>query len=305
MEERPRPFGEALTLDQLVVLLDIVERGSFSSAARATRRTQGGVTYQIQRLEEQLSTKLFDRSGRRPELTVEGQRVVEHARRVLAEVDALRDRAWGWSLGVEPRLRLAVDVLFPADQLVALASEIQLRFPSVALSVSTGFVRFATQQVRAGNADIAISGPLGADGLDQRQIGTVRMVPVVAPHHPLSAAHGPLDRSLLESHVHLLLTHGDNRDPEPSEGFASPRRWLLGDAVTRLTFLRAGLGWARLPEHEAELEVAAGRLVPLDTSVVPVPMDRVPICVATVRAARLGAAGRWVYDNVGLPQRST
>jgi len=300
MDDRPRPFGEALTLDQLTMLMAIVEHGSFSAAARFVGRSQGGVTYQIQRLEEQLTIKLFDRSGHLPKLTAEGQRVVEHARRVLAEVDALRDRAWGWSLGVEPRLRLAVDVLFPADQLVALASEVQARFPSVALSVMTGFVRFAAQQVRSGDADIAISGPLGVEGLDQRLIGAVRMVPVAAPHHPLAAQGGSPGQSHLESHVHLLLTHGGRSGADLSEGFASPRRWALGDARTRLAFLRAGLGWARLPDHEAEPEIAAGRLTPIDMSLAQVQEDRVPICVATTRAARLGAAGRWVYDYVRM-----
>jgi DNA-binding transcriptional LysR family regulator len=161
-------------------------------------------------------------------------------------------------------------------------------------------VRFATQQVRAGNADIAISGPLGTDGLDQRPIGSVRMVPVAAPHHPLALTQGPSSKGFLESQVHLVLTDGVERDAAPSEGFASPRRWLLQDASTRLTLLRAGLGWARLPDHEADLECDAGRLVPLDTSIVPVRVDRVPLCVATARAARLGKAGRWVYDNVAM-----
>ena len=299
MDDRPRPFAEALTLDQLTMLMAIVDHGSFSTAARVVGRSQGGVSYQIQRLEEQLTIKLFDRSGHVPKLTAEGQRVVEHARRVLAEVDTLRDRAWGWSRGVEPRLRLAVDVLFPADQLVALASEVQARFPSVALSVVTGFVRFAAQQVRAGDADIAISGPLGVEGLDQRLIGAVQMIPVAAPHHPL-AAQGIPGQSHLESHVHLLLTHGAGSGADPSEGFASPRRWALGDARTRLAFLRAGLGWARLPDHEAEPEIAAGRLAPIDMSLAQVQQDRVPICVATTRAARLGAAGRWVYDHVRM-----
>lgn len=305
MDQRPRPFGEAITFDQLATLWTIAEHGSFSAAARVSGRTQGGVTYQVQRLEEQLGIQLFDRSGRLPALTAEGQRVVEHARRVLAEVDALRDRAWAWSLGVEPRLRLAVDVLFPSERLVALASQLQARFPSVALSVATGFVRFAAQQVRSGAADLAIAGPIDIDGLDQRPIGAVRMLPVAAPQHPLAQLREPISPRQLESHVHLLLSHASFSDSGPSEGFASPHRWVLGDANTRLAFLRAGLGWARLPEHEASLEVAAGRLALVDPRLVPVPVDRVPLFVTTPRAGRLGQAGRWVFETLTLAGSTT
>lgn len=51
------------TLDQILNFLAVVNQGSFSGAARALNRAQSAVTYSIHKLESQVGTDLFDRSG--------------------------------------------------------------------------------------------------------------------------------------------------------------------------------------------------------------------------------------------------
>ena len=122
-------FAGALTLEQLVVFGAVVRCGSFSAAARDLGRAQGTVSYQIERLEEQLSATLFDRSQRRPRLTQEGRRIAQRVQAVLGSVDELRREAWSWSVGLESKLHLAVDVLFPANRLADFGRAFFERFP--------------------------------------------------------------------------------------------------------------------------------------------------------------------------------
>ena len=57
------------TLDQLRILRAIVSEGSFKKAADSLYVTQPAVSLQIQNLEKQLEVSLFDRGGRKAQLT--------------------------------------------------------------------------------------------------------------------------------------------------------------------------------------------------------------------------------------------
>jgi len=65
------------TLDQLLVLLAVVETGSFTAAAKRLGRATSAVSYAIDTLERQLALSLFDRgTTRKPKLTQHGEAIV-------------------------------------------------------------------------------------------------------------------------------------------------------------------------------------------------------------------------------------
>ncbi|MGD9700851.1 MAG: LysR family transcriptional regulator [Acidimicrobiia bacterium] len=76
-----------MDLRQLNTLLAIADHGSFSAAARALFTVQSNVSGHIARLEKELGATLVDRQ--RGELTEEGAIVVERARRIQRELDAI------------------------------------------------------------------------------------------------------------------------------------------------------------------------------------------------------------------------
>ena len=109
---------EGLSLDQLQLFLAVIDSGGFSAAARSLRRAQSAVSYGIANLERQLGVVLFDRTAPKPALTRAGEELAIEARAVGAQVDRLRARAHGIAQGVEPRLVVAVDHMFPLPALV-------------------------------------------------------------------------------------------------------------------------------------------------------------------------------------------
>lgn len=72
-----------LDSDQLRTFVAIAECGSFTRAGERVGKTQSGVSMQMKKLEEQLGRAIFARNGRGARLTEDGERLLEHARRIL------------------------------------------------------------------------------------------------------------------------------------------------------------------------------------------------------------------------------
>ena len=71
------------SVDQLLVLLTVVEEGSFTGAAKRLRRATSAISYAIDTLEAQLGLTLFDRgTTRKPKLTHVGEAIVSEAKAV-------------------------------------------------------------------------------------------------------------------------------------------------------------------------------------------------------------------------------
>ena len=71
------------TLDQLRILRAIVSEGSFKKAADSLYVTQPAVSLQIQNLEKQLEISIFDRGGRKAQLTEAGEVLLNYCERIL------------------------------------------------------------------------------------------------------------------------------------------------------------------------------------------------------------------------------
>ena len=78
-----------MTLVQLRHLISLAETASFTRSAEALFLTQPALSRSINALEEELGQKLFDRVGRRSELTHFGREVLQRARRLVFDADEL------------------------------------------------------------------------------------------------------------------------------------------------------------------------------------------------------------------------
>ena len=74
---------------QLQAFVAVAEAGGFSRAANLLVSTQPTLSRQVAALEKELGTLLFDRLGRRVELTNFGRECLEKARTILSQIDAL------------------------------------------------------------------------------------------------------------------------------------------------------------------------------------------------------------------------
>src|SRR3978361_2247699 len=79
-----------LDTDQLRSFLAIVDHGSFTRAAERVNKTQSAVSMHSRRLDEKLGCQLVLKSGRGVELSADGEKLIEFARRIIGlETNAL------------------------------------------------------------------------------------------------------------------------------------------------------------------------------------------------------------------------
>jgi DNA-binding transcriptional LysR family regulator len=257
---------KAPTLDQIAVFLAIVETGSFAAAARKLGRATSVVSYAITNLESQLGVTLFQRAGtRRPLLSDAGRAILADSRGLANALDGLLAKARGLTQGLEAEASLVVDVMLPAKKLVRALEEFSARFPTVALRLRVEALGAVTQAVIGGAAVFGVSGPLelARDGLTRGPAGSVKLVPVAAPQHPLAQMGGPIAAALARDHIQLVLTDRSTLTADRDFGVLAVKSWRLADLGAKHALLLAGMGWGNMPKPMVSEDLKRGRLVEL------------------------------------------
>lgn len=286
------------TLDQLRVLAAVVDTGSFSAAARRLQRVQSAVSTAMANLEAHVGIPLWDRAQRAATLTDQGKAVLAAARRVLAEVDALNQRAAGMAAGTEALVSLCVDAVFPTGALVEMCRGFARQFPDVELRVDVQTMGVVAARVVSGAATVGVAGPLAqAAELERRALTPIRMIPVAASSHPLAKERGRLSTAALAEHVQIVLSEQTD-EGLPDQGVLSARTWRVHDLATKRSLLLGGLGWGNLPAHLAREDLQHHRLVRLRPAAWADDEHTLHLALIYRRDATLGPAHRWVLDHL-------
>jgi DNA-binding transcriptional LysR family regulator len=286
--------------DQVFTLLAVVEHGSFSAAAKAMTRTQSSVTYAIQKLEADLGIAIFDRSARLPVLTIEGRAMIPIARRLAAELETMQRTADGMASGLERKLLLVVDCLFPTAPLLDVLKKFNDHYPTVRARIAVEAMHAAAESVVSGASMFGIVGPVVEryPELAFLPIGSIERIPVVAPGHPMADWKRAIPAEGFRDHIHFVLS---NRSRQPRHRvFNSPSSaiWRVNDIGMKHAAILAGLGWGRLPQHLVQTDLDAGRLVRLRVGRLDgVDWSRpVPMHIAYRRGEVLGPAASWMLE---------
>lgn len=292
---------DALTLDQLRVLTAIAETGSFTAAARRLNRTQSAISHAVTTLEGELRLPLFDRSERKPRLTDAGRAILADARLALARIDQLKVRARGLAAGVESELRFAVTVLAPVPPIVDLLERFRLAHPGVGLELFVEEIGGAALLVHERICEIGLSGTpslrlVPSGDLVTVPVGSIDIVAVARPDHPLIALGRPLTQQDLGEHLQLVPTSR----ARPAYPNALAREiWRISDLGMRRQMMLHGTGWGTAPRHLVADDLAAGRFVELTLASRPPELMRADLFAVHRADSPPGPAARWIIE--GLP----
>ncbi|RIJ08355.1 LysR family transcriptional regulator [Pseudomonas sp. 91RF] len=254
------------TLDQLRVFLTVVEVGSFAAAARKLHRATSVISYSIANLEMQLGVTLFDReTTRKPQLTDAGRTVLAEARTIANGVHGLRAKVKGLLQGLEAEVHVVLDVMLPAERVVDALKSFREEFPTVALHLHIEALGAVTELVINQGAVVGVSGPMndGINGIERIGIGSVELIPVAAPNHPLATAEGNAPGAGRE-HTQLVLSDRSVLTKDKDFAVLSNRTWRLADLGAKHMLLREGIGWGNMPRPMIQEDLDTGRLVQLD-----------------------------------------
>ncbi len=253
------------TLDQLKVFLAVVDSSSFAGAARRLGRSTSVVSYTIANLEAELGVLLFDReTTRKPQLTQAGRSVLAEVRVVAHGIDGLRAKVRSLQQGVEAELRVALDMMLPQERISDAIRAFHQKFPTVALHLRSEALGAVMQLVLDRTTTLAVCGPpdVAVDGIERVDLGSVQLVPVAAPEHPLalSDSHAP---GAGRGHVQLVLTDRSMNVQGPDLGVFGTHTWRVADLGTKHALLLDGIGWGHMPLPLVAQDLKKGRLVRL------------------------------------------
>ncbi len=173
-----------LDTDQLRSFLAIVDTGSFTRAADRVNKTQSAVSMHVRRLEERLDRPLFVKQGRGARLSADGERLVEHARRMLqVEAAALADMT---AAGLTGRVSLGIPDDYAELFLPEIVGRFTLRHPQVELSVLCQPSVDVAARVRTGEVDVGIV-------TDMPEITGIEILREEALHWVVGLRAGPVE----------------------------------------------------------------------------------------------------------------
>ncbi len=129
------------------------EEGSFSAAARALSTTQPTVGRQVAALEEELGVTLFERVGKRLELTASGLDLLEYVRRMGEAANQVSMRAHGQATSVEGLVTITASEVISAFLLPPVVLRLRRDHPGIDLEIVASN---DTRDLRRREADIAI-----------------------------------------------------------------------------------------------------------------------------------------------------
>ena len=151
-----------MTLQQLRYIVILDQERHFASAAEKCAVTQPGLTIQLKKLEEEIGLKIFDRSKVPLKPTPLGKEIIEMAKKVFHEVDAIRDFVVSQKNILDGTLTIGV-VSTLSPYLVPLCiSAMQKALPKVKFTIKEESTIDLMRYLEIGEIDVALmSTPTG------------------------------------------------------------------------------------------------------------------------------------------------
>ncbi|PTY06475.1 LysR family transcriptional regulator [Verrucomicrobia bacterium LW23] len=177
-----------MEMHQLRYVVAVARTGNFSRAAEQCHVAQPSLSHQIQKLEDELGERLFDRMRRGARLTPHGEAFVRRAVRILEEVDAARQEARDANNLLRGTLSIGVLPTIAPYLLRDVLVDFAEKFPNVQTVVHEDTTQQLLRQLTACEIDVALaSRPVGDEArYEIRDLFTEELMLALPPGHPLA-----------------------------------------------------------------------------------------------------------------------
>ncbi len=171
-----------MNIQQLEYLLAVDELGHFAKAAEKCNVTQPTLSTMIQKMEDELSVKIFNRSKHPIEPTEIGERIIEQARASLHQFNRIKKIATAEQTSIAGEFKLGVIPTIATFLVPLLLSKQYKEVPELQLIVKELTTKQIIEQLLAENLDGAIlAGPISYDELDTYPIYYEKFYAYVSP----------------------------------------------------------------------------------------------------------------------------
>ena len=255
-----------VTTDYLKTFVAVSECKSFSLAASRVHKSQGAVSTQIAKLEEQARVPLIDRSQRTFKLTEAGELFLAFARETLAKAYEMGKLFEELNLGIKGEVKIGATRSVGIYILPDILSRITREFPRLKLSLLTQSRDPTYEQLKKGELDLAVVlSDTTPAGLVANPLRSEPLCFVISSHHPLAAKRTIALKELDSTPFAVGIKGNEFSDmvdsmlerkgiPIPTNGFT------ISNLQGRKEAARAGVGVAILPVFAVRNEIRDGSL---------------------------------------------
>ncbi|WP_217543926.1 LysR family transcriptional regulator [Vibrio metschnikovii] len=251
-----------ITLEALHILDAIDRRGSFAAAANELNRAPSSLSYQIQKLEQDLDMMIFDRSGHKASFTDAGRLILERGRTILSAAEKLVNDATLLANGWELDITLAFDGIIPVANFFPLVDALG-NVSKTRIRLQEEILAGSWESLATGRADLLICPKI--DSLPQEvkseRLGSMSLIWVAASDHYVHRRRGEFDEQARQKYRVIAIADTAREQPAMSVNILEKQpRLTVSNFNAKCQALVEGLGIGTLPIQTAQPLIASGQL---------------------------------------------
>jgi DNA-binding transcriptional LysR family regulator len=265
-----------IDLSQLRVFHAVCQARSFTRAAEAVHLTQPGVSKHIRQVEEYFGVAMFDRMGKRVELTEAGAALFEATQGIMQLVANAEQKIADLKGLHGGRVRLGASFPIGIYVLPATLAAFRKKYPEVELALEISLTEEILEKVLANKLDIGLVSHEVRDArLAAHEFRTDEMIAIAPAGHGWAKKKRITPRELAQERV-ILPSHGAGtravlEERLKQQGITLPEVADFGNIEGVKRAVEAGLGVSVQAHSGVEREIAAGyltgvRLTGIDTT---------------------------------------
>ena len=248
-----------MTITQLKYCIAVAEYRNFTAAAEHAFVTQPTLSMQIQKLEQELELKIFDRTQKPIALTAVGEKIIEQARLIVAESDRMQDVVHQEKGVIGGVFRLGIIPTVMPTLLPMFLQTVLKAYPQLELEIEELPTQQILERLEKGTLDTGIvATPLSMDDIVEKPLYYEPFM-VYAPSHSKLNQEDKITPDMLKDEQVLLLQDGhcfrDSALNICKLGHKSPKHFEIksGSFDTLVQLSNEGIGITLLPYLNAKL----------------------------------------------------
>jgi DNA-binding transcriptional LysR family regulator len=259
---------KGMELRQLQIFYVAAQTLNFTKAGLKLGYAQSNITGQVRQLEEELKVKLFDRIGRRIQLTSDGKKLLNHAKCILDLYERAKEDFLPQGIGGVLNIGAAETVC--VYRLPQILTEYRKLYPQVEIRVQTESCEHFFELIKANNIDIALvlTDKIKSTEMVVQTLHDEAMTVVASPLHPLAHKKNIKPHDFTDE---CLITTLPGCGYRPMVLSLFKENHVKPGALMELSSIGAirqcticGLGAAILPKIAVQDDLERGKLVELD-----------------------------------------
>ncbi len=290
-----------ITLQQMLTLDAVANEGSVQAGARHLHKTHPSVITALKNLEAELGFTLFDRSGYRSVLTAEGKAFHQGVKRLLSDLQALKEQAKHLQQGEEIELNIVLGDITPKANALSVLRRFAEKCPNTRLNLFFENLSGPNERLLDGNADLIVHHIDQSDPrYEYRGFCTVPVVPVVAPGFLSFPINDRIPYSDMKGYAQCIIRDTALRGESKNYFVLDDAPHItVGDQYTKKEVILQRMAWGHMPLFLIENELRSGELLSIEGEYI---KGRTPdIVVARLGAGEKGPMAERLWQLFSCP----